>query len=73
MVTPLDYAKETAGKVKQAVYPNPDISRMKAETETEEADKKFRTLNYNKPVVRPKPIKLSPKITSGKVDVGGKR
>ena len=73
MVTPLDYGKEVYSKVKQAVYPNPDISRLQAETETEEADRNFRTLNYNKPVVKPKPIKLSPKISSGKVDVGGKR
>ena len=75
MVTPLDWTKEQAGKVKQAVYPDPDTSSLQAQMETEKKDNDFRQLNYypNKPVTKPKPIKLSGKITSGKVDVGGKR
>jgi len=77
MVTPADYAKEVYGKVKQAVYPDPEISKLKAEIKTTKADEDFRQFSYypNKPVEKPKPIKLklSPKVTTGKVDVGGKR
>ena len=75
MVTPYDYAKEVYGKVKQAVYPDPEISRIKAEDETTKKDRNFRTTEYwpRIPMVKPNPIKLKPKSGSSKVDVGGKK
>ncbi len=73
MPTPWELAKEYAGAVKQTVYPDPEASRLTAEMKTEEADKDFRQLNYKKPVVKPVPIKLSPKRSTSKVDYGGKR
>jgi hypothetical protein len=75
MVTPADYAKEVYGKVKQTLYPDPKISEEAARNATEKAETDFRTFNYNKPVEKPKPIKLklSPKPVTSKVDVGGKR
>lgn len=67
---PYDWAKDKASRVKQAVYPDPEKSRLKGMMETEEQERNFRTLNYRPPVQKAPPRlkagKMLPKRSGGK-------